>query len=295
MRCAAGNDDHVAAGALDEGGNGLAGVALFDDALDVEVARELGHAFADGGFEVELVGALDVEADVAMEAGHGVEDDEFGAETGSQSFRFGEDARAAVAEIDRGGDFVEVDVFEAGLFHVGAGEHGAGGIMEHLGGDAAEKEAAEGAIAVSGKHDEVDAAGGGVLDDLLAGEAFEEDAFDGHGGEFGEAGGVEPLLSELAARVHEFLQDGAAGFEDGGLVVGRGNYVEEDGFKGGFPVKLLDVVRGGGIARGEIDRHQDAFHPQQDISNGQKCGWKGRENVHGILRLCFKQQGAEAP
>ncbi len=228
----AGDDDKVAAGLLDEGSDGFAGVALLDEDFDLHAAGETGEAFADGGFKVEFVGVLDVEADVAVQAGHGVEDDELGAEAGGEVLGGGENGWGTFAQVDGGGDFAEVDVFEAGFFHMGAGEDGATGVVKDLGGNATEEEAAEGAVAMGGKDDEVYGAARGVFDDLFAGEAFEEDALDGHGGELGEAGGVEAILGEFAAGIHEFLEDGAAGLENGSFVVGRRDDMEEDGLKG---------------------------------------------------------------
>ena len=89
---AAGDDDEIAAGLPDEGSDGLAGVALLDEGFDLHAAGEIGNAFADGGFEVEFVGAFEVEADVAVEACHGVEDDELGAEAGGEVLGGGENA-----------------------------------------------------------------------------------------------------------------------------------------------------------------------------------------------------------
>ena len=48
--------------------------------------------------------------------------------------------------------------------------------MEHLGGDRAQQEAAERAVAVSGHHDQVALFGGSELDDGLRGIALQHDA-----------------------------------------------------------------------------------------------------------------------
>ncbi len=150
MGGATGDDYEITRSLLNEGGDGFARVALLDEGFDGHALGEFGDALAHGGFKMEFVGAFDVEADVAVKAGHGMKDNELGAELGGELAGGGEYARRTIAEVNGGGNFAEGDFVKTGIFHVGAGEDRAAGIMENLRGDAAEKEATKGPVAVCG-------------------------------------------------------------------------------------------------------------------------------------------------
>ncbi len=162
------------------------------------------------------------------------------------------------AEVDGADDVAEGDGLGGeGFFHVDAGPDGAIGVVQDLGGDGAEDELAEGAVAV-GRHD--DQAGVlllGEVHDLAGGIAFEDDAAGFQALQFAGEEGFHLLVDLRAAIGVQLGQHGAADFEGAELVVGRGEDVQQ----GQLGVKMGG--QGAGVAGGaqgpfgEIHRQQD--------------------------------------
>jgi hypothetical protein len=187
-----------------------------------------------------------------------VEDDQLGLVFRRKTGRPLEGGVALRTEVDGAEDLAEGDLFEGRcVFEMDAGPYGAIGIVQDLGGERTEDEAAEGAESVGGHHDQVGAVLPGMFDDLQCRNAFEDQAVDFE---------VLEFFGEI--RAHSLM----GGIEGGLIVLDEGEPAEirgaeeevilaDDVEKRDFGLKaagdVLDIAGRAEAAFGEVDREED--------------------------------------
>ena len=191
--------------------------------------------------------------------GAGVDDVEYRAELFGDAVTGGDQLSGAGVEIDGDDDGFDVFSFVDRGFYVGSGEDRDVGVIQNTSGDGAQEEAAEGAVAVGGDHDEIGLFLVGGADDFAGGFAFAENRFD-----FAALQIDVDELFKLGFQHRSMLgvpiEDGGGGNVDafGGQLEGAHDVERDDGCAVLFG-EDAGVRGGGGGAGGKIDRQDDGF------------------------------------